>query len=89
VESYAASGIDNALELLEIATKGTEANAATTSATGIERHPEKRMKSAWAAFEERELPILKAENPHLRLSQLSECFSNTKLISSDEYFFKG
>ena len=37
-----------------------------------ERHPERRMKAAYAAYEERELPKLKAENPNLRLSQLKQ-----------------
>ena len=37
-----------------------------------ELHPEKRMKAAYAAFEERELPKLKEENPNLRLSQLKQ-----------------
>ncbi|KAJ3413051.1 hypothetical protein HDV05_008572 [Chytridiales sp. JEL 0842] len=72
IDTFAASGIDGALELLDLASKGTEATAATKAAVGIDRHAEKRMKSAWAAFEERELPILKAENPHLRLSQLKQ-----------------
>ncbi len=38
----------------------------------VDRHPEKRMKAAFLAFEERELPRLKAENPNLRLSQLKQ-----------------
>lgn len=37
-----------------------------------DKHPEKRMKAAYKEFEERELPILKAEYPKLRLSQLKE-----------------
>ena len=40
--------------------------------TPIDRHPERRMKAAYTAFEERELPRLKAENPNLRLSQLKQ-----------------
>ena len=38
----------------------------------VEMHPEKRMKAAYAEFEERELPRLKRENPNLRLSQLKQ-----------------
>ena len=38
----------------------------------VERHPERRMKAAYNAFEERELPRLKQENPNLRLSQLKQ-----------------
>ncbi|XP_026731757.1 coiled-coil domain-containing protein 124 isoform X1 [Trichoplusia ni] len=37
-----------------------------------DRHPEKRIKAAYTAFEETNLPILKAENPSLRLSQLKQ-----------------
>lgn len=40
--------------------------------TAIERHPERRMKAAYSAFEERELPRLKSENPTLRLSQVKQ-----------------
>jgi hypothetical protein len=68
-EAFAASGLDDAIDLLEITTKGTDAVRGNNN---IEKHPERRMKSAWAAFEEREMPILKSENPGLRLSQLSE-----------------
>lgn len=37
-----------------------------------DKHPEKRLKAAYAAFEERELPLLKAENLNLRLSQVKQ-----------------
>ena len=40
--------------------------------TPVDRHPEKRMKAAYNAFEERELPRLKQENPNMRLSQLKQ-----------------
>ncbi|CAO3648092.1 unnamed protein product [Mucor hiemalis] len=38
----------------------------------VEKHPERRFKAAFAAFEERELPNFKRDNPGLRLSQLKE-----------------
>ena len=38
----------------------------------VDRHPERRMKATYAAFEERELPRLKEENPNLRMSQLKQ-----------------
>jgi len=38
----------------------------------LDRHPEKRMKAAYTAFEEANLPRLKAENPNMRLSQLKQ-----------------
>jgi len=37
-----------------------------------DKHPEKRMKAAYKEYEQRELPILKAENPNLKLSQLKQ-----------------
>ena len=37
-----------------------------------EKHPEKRIKAAYAAYEEQHLPVLKAEFPNLRLSQLKQ-----------------
>ena len=37
-----------------------------------EKHPEKRMKAAYAAYEEFNLPRLKQENPNMRLSQLKQ-----------------
>ena len=39
---------------------------------GLDRHPERRMRASYAAFEEREIPRLKAENPNLRLSQVKQ-----------------
>ena len=41
-------------------------------ATPVDKHPEKRMRAAYNAFEERELPRLKQENPNMRLSQLKQ-----------------
>ena len=38
----------------------------------VDKHPEKRMKAAYNAFEERELPRLKQENPNMRLSQIKQ-----------------
>ena len=38
--------------------------------TELDRHPERRVKAAFAAYEEKNLPILKAENPNMRLSQI-------------------
>lgn len=37
-----------------------------------DKHPEKRLKAAYAAFEERRLKQLKEENSTLRLSQLKQ-----------------
>lgn len=64
---YGASNIDDALFLLS-RTSSSSLNVVGT----IERHPERRAKAAFAAFEEREMPRLKEEYPGLRLSQLRE-----------------
>jgi hypothetical protein len=38
----------------------------------VDRHPERRLKAAFAAFEEERLPQLKAEHPNMRLSQIKQ-----------------
>ncbi|KAK2743757.1 hypothetical protein FQN57_004694 [Myotisia sp. PD_48] len=55
-----ASGIDNALDALSL----TGSNDAK-----VDRHPERRVKAAYAAFEARRLPEIQAENPGLRRQQ--------------------
>lgn len=40
--------------------------------SGVDMHPEKRMKAAFKAYEEKQLAILKAENSNMRLSQLKQ-----------------
>ncbi|CAD7084650.1 unnamed protein product [Hermetia illucens] len=53
-----------------IATNVDEAIAAlSVSDTSDDKHPEKRMRAAFKAFEAENLPRIKAENPTLRLSQ--------------------
>jgi hypothetical protein len=65
LSEYSASNLDDAISLLEAATVSSEN-------VSLERHPERRVKAAFAAYEEKEMPILKLENPTLRLSQLRE-----------------
>lgn len=38
----------------------------------MDKHPEKRLKAAFSAFEEANMPRIKEENPTLRLSQLKQ-----------------
>lgn len=45
------------------------AAGATATLREDDRNPEKRMAAAWARYKERELPIIKAEYPSLRMSQ--------------------
>ena len=59
-----ASGIDDALDALDI--------TAGTHGAEIDRHPERRVKAAYSAFEEKRLPELKVEHPGLRLTQMKE-----------------
>ncbi|KNE63851.1 hypothetical protein AMAG_08915 [Allomyces macrogynus ATCC 38327] len=73
VPEYSASGIDAALELLDIATTADAVQTKTVrKEDAIDRHPERRAKAAWLAYKERETPKIKAENPGLRLSQIEQ-----------------
>lgn len=67
VEKFTASNLDDAIELLSLATESTGKTVDL-----LDRHPERRVKSAYAVFEEREMAILKEENPSLRMTQLKQ-----------------
>lgn len=41
----------------------------SVASAGTDKHPEKRMKAAFKAFEAGNMPRIKAENPSMRLSQ--------------------
>jgi len=56
-----AHGVDEAIDILS-----------KSSGPAVDMHPEKRVKAAYAAFEDVRLPQLKTENPNLRLSQLKQ-----------------
>ncbi|GES62336.1 DUF1014-domain-containing protein [Aspergillus terreus] len=58
-----ASGIDNALDALSLTGKDS---------SKIDRHPERRYKAAYAAYEARRMPEVEAENPGLRRQQRIE-----------------
>ncbi|KAG5723836.1 Coiled-coil domain-containing protein 124 like protein [Termitomyces sp. T112] len=72
IESYAATGIDNALDLLEVVNAKMDKASIGQQAAGIERHPERRFKAAFEAYQERELPKIKIEHPGLRLQQYKD-----------------
>lgn len=59
-----ATGIDNALDALDLTANSNEVK--------LERHPERRFKAAYAKFEERRLPEIEIENPGLRKNQRVE-----------------
>ncbi|PYH96699.1 coiled-coil domain-containing protein [Aspergillus ellipticus CBS 707.79] len=58
-----ATGIDNALDALSLTGKDSGK---------IDRHPERRFKAAYAAYEARRLPEIEQENPGLRRQQRIE-----------------
>ncbi|XP_035221999.1 coiled-coil domain-containing protein 124-like [Stegodyphus dumicola] len=60
VEGEVARSVDDAIAILSISNEKPDL------------HPEKRVKAAYQAYEERNLPRLKAENSNLRLSQLKQ-----------------
>ncbi|XP_067270315.1 coiled-coil domain-containing protein 124 [Pseudorasbora parva] len=49
-----------------------DAIAVLSTKEDLDRHPERRMKAAFAAFEEANMARLKMENPNMRLSQLKQ-----------------
>nr|XP_033811202.1 coiled-coil domain-containing protein 124 [Geotrypetes seraphini]XP_033811203.1 coiled-coil domain-containing protein 124 [Geotrypetes seraphini] len=49
----------------------------------LDRHPERRMKAAFTAYEELTLPRLKQENPNMRLSQLKQLLKKEWMKSPD------
>lgn len=59
-----ASGIENALDALSL--------TASSDTIKVDRHPERRYKAAYAAFEARRLPEIEKEHPGLRKQQRIE-----------------
>ena len=60
-----ATGIDNAIDALSLTTT-------SASADQVDKHPERRRKAAYAAFEARRLKEIEEENPGLRRQQRIE-----------------
>ncbi|GIY17296.1 coiled-coil domain-containing protein 124-B [Caerostris darwini] len=71
VEGDVARSVDDAIAILNINNEKPDL------------HPEKRVKAAYQAFEDRNLPLLKAENPNLRLSQLKQMLKKDWMKSSE------
>ncbi|KAG5673467.1 hypothetical protein PVAND_003512 [Polypedilum vanderplanki] len=59
-DTLVATNIDEAIKVLRV------------DSTEEDKHPEKRMKAAYKAYEEQQLPLIKSENPSLKLSQLKQ-----------------
>ncbi|GAA6071044.1 coiled-coil domain-containing protein 124 [Tachysurus ichikawai] len=49
-----------------------DAIAMLSTKEDLDRHPERRVKAAYTAFEEANMSRLKMENPNMRLSQLKQ-----------------
>lgn len=60
LDSTVASTVDDAIQVL------------ADCQTDEDKHPEKRMKAAFRAYEEANLPRIKSENPGLKLSQMKQ-----------------
>ncbi|ELU43763.1 hypothetical protein AG1IA_02207 [Rhizoctonia solani AG-1 IA] len=86
VQSFAATGIDDALELLEVVNAKSDKASVGQQAAGIEKHPERRFKAAFEAYQERELPRLKEERPGLRLQQYKDLMYKMFQKSPDNPF---
>lgn len=65
----AASGVDAVLANFSAQSIG---KSEEFNVSGGDKHPEKRMKAAFAEYEERQMALVKAEHPTLKLSQLRE-----------------
>lgn len=72
-------------EVIEEGARGVEEAITLLSVKDpvLEKHPEKRMKAAYASFEDINLPRLKAENPNSRLSQLKQMLKKDWMKSPD------
>ncbi|XP_053822132.1 coiled-coil domain-containing protein 124 [Vidua chalybeata] len=60
-----------------------DAIAALSVSQPLERHPERRLRAAFAAFEELQLPRLRREHPNMRLSQLRQLLKKEWLRSPE------
>ncbi|KAI0344990.1 DUF1014-domain-containing protein [Trametopsis cervina] len=85
-ESFSATGLDNALDLLEVVTAKTDKASVGQRAAGIEQHPERRFKAAFEAYKERELPNARADHPGLRLQQYHDLLFKQFQKSPDNPF---
>jgi len=89
IESYSATGIDNALDLLDVVTAKMDKASIGQQAAGLEKHPERRVKAAYEAYKERELPKLKEDHPGLRLQQYQDLMYKNFQKSPDNPFNQG
>ncbi|KAF8328825.1 uncharacterized protein EI90DRAFT_3281243 [Cantharellus anzutake] len=72
IESYTATGLDEALEMMTLVTAKTDKASLGQQAAKLEAHPERRFKAAFETYLKRELPEIKQEHPGLRSTQYRE-----------------
>ncbi|CAE7078128.1 unnamed protein product [Rhizoctonia solani] len=81
MESFAATGIDDALDLLDVVNAKTDKASVGQQAAGmIEKHPERRFKAALEAYRERELPRLRAEDLLYKMFQKSPDNPHNRIV---------
>ncbi|KAF9362572.1 hypothetical protein BGX34_005871 [Mortierella sp. NVP85] len=88
VEEFSASNIDDALDVLSLTGSSVGGSSSVTAGRGkeVDRHPERRVKAAFAAYLEREMPILKQEHPGLRQNQMHDMLYKQFLKSPENPF---
>ena len=73
IESYSATGLDNALDLMEVVTAKMDKASVGQQAAGLEKHPERRFKAVYEAYKERELPKLKEDVGYIHILTSVDC----------------
>ncbi|XP_007897047.1 coiled-coil domain-containing protein 124 [Callorhinchus milii] len=63
-----------------------DAIAILSTAENVDRHPERRMKAAYEAFEEANMECMKRDNPNMRLSQLKHLLKKEWMKSPENPF---
>jgi len=69
IESFAATGIDDALDMLSIVNAKEDKASLLQDAAKLDSHPERRFKAAFEGYFEQELPNARKDHPGLRLQQ--------------------
>jgi len=76
IDGGSARNVDDAIHVLQ------------SSQVSVDSHPEKRMKAAYDAYENENLPKLKQEHPSLRLSQLKQLLKKEWMKAPENPFNK-
>lgn len=85
-ESFGASGLDDAIDMMSIVGQRSDKASMGAKAGQIEKHPERRFKGAFEAYKEAEMPVVRSENPGLRLQQYNDLLYKKFQKSPDNPF---